>query len=321
MTRTCSTNSRACCPRAIPCTWRTRPRRHPTTSSASRCASRHWASRPRLTSSRVASSIRSDCASDCAALVAGGVEQALLVAGDLATPSGPFTSTLDLLDSGVLRDVGIKRLGVAGHPEGHPSVADEILWQALERKQAYGRASGLKMHIATQFGFDARSLANFESRRWPSARFPCPSMPGSPGPRPSPSCSSTRPDCGVGASLKAVAGNSLSLGRLPHLVTRSDEMLLGVYRAKQPTPIRVSLRPISLRSAASWRRHAGSGRSLRAPLSWIRLKGGLSITNLRRACRERTRRAHSSADRLPTTPSWCSRIASGTTSSPTSSTC
>jgi len=169
------------------------------------------------------------------ALVAGGVEQALLVAGDLATPTGPFTSTLDLLDSGVLRDVGIKRLGVAGHPEGHPTVADEILWQALERKQAYGKASGLKMHIATQFGFDARSLTTFE-QGLSSRGITLPIHAGVAGPTPFTKLLRYAAHCGVGASLKAVAGNSLSLGRLPHLVTRSDEMLMGVYRAKQATP-------------------------------------------------------------------------------------
>lgn len=168
-------------------------------------------------------------------LVAGGVEQALLVAGDLATPSGPFTSTLDLLDSGVLRDVGIKRLGVAGHPEGHPAVADEILWQALERKQAYGHASGQKMHIATQFGFDARSLANFEAGL-AQRQISLPIHAGVAGPTPFTKLLKYAARCGVGASLRAVAGNSLSLGRLPHLVTRSDEMLLGVYRAKQANP-------------------------------------------------------------------------------------
>jgi len=169
------------------------------------------------------------------ALVAGGVEQVLLVAGDLATPSGPFTSTLDLLDSGVLRDVGIKRLGVAGHPEGHPAVADEILWQALERKQAYGRASGLKVHIATQFGFDARSLANFEVGL-AERQISLPIHAGVAGPTPFTKLLKYAARCGVGASLRAVAGNSLSLGRLPHLVTRSDEMLLGVHRAKPANP-------------------------------------------------------------------------------------
>jgi len=169
------------------------------------------------------------------ALVAGGVEQALLVAGDLATPSGPFTSTLDLLDSGVLRDVGIRRLGVAGHPEGHPAVADEILWEALERKQAYGRATGLKMHIATQFGFDARSLANFEAGL-AKRQISLPVHAGVAGPTPFTKLLKYAARCGVGASLKAVAGNALSLGRLPHLVTRSDEMLVGVFRAKQARP-------------------------------------------------------------------------------------
>ena len=42
--------------------------------------------------------------------------------------------------------------------------------------------------------------------------------------------------CGVGASLKAVTGNTLSLGRLPHLVTKAEEMLVGVFQAKQQNP-------------------------------------------------------------------------------------
>jgi len=166
------------------------------------------------------------------ALVAGGVEQVLLVAGDLATPIGPFTSTLDLLDSGVLRDVGIKRLGVAGHPEGHPAVGDEVLWEVLERKQAYGRATGLRMHIATQFGFDSLSLISFE-RGLAAREISLPIHAGVAGPTPFTKLLKYAAHCGVGASLRAVTGNALSLGRLPHLVTRSDEMLLGVYRAKQ----------------------------------------------------------------------------------------
>jgi methylenetetrahydrofolate reductase (NADPH) len=165
-------------------------------------------------------------------LVAGGVEQLLLVAGDLATPNGPFTSTLELLDSGVLHGVGIKRVGVAGHPEGHPAVADEILWQALERKQAIARASDFKMHIATQFGFDARSLAQFE-QGLAAHGITLPLYAGVAGPTPFTKLLKYAAHCGVGASLRAVAGNALSLGRLPHLVTRADEMLIGVYRAKQ----------------------------------------------------------------------------------------
>jgi methylenetetrahydrofolate reductase (NADH) len=165
-------------------------------------------------------------------LAGGGVEQVLLVAGDLATPTGPFSSTLELLDSGVIQASGIRRVGVAGHPEGHPVVADEVLWQALERKQAIARAAGLTMHVATQFGFDARSLGAFEDGL-ASRGITLPVHAGVAGPTPFTKLLKYAAHCGVGASLRAVSGNALSLGRLPHLVTRSDEMLVGVYRAKQ----------------------------------------------------------------------------------------
>ena len=168
-------------------------------------------------------------------LVAGGVQQVLLVAGDVAIPNPAFSSTLELLESGVICDAGIQRVGVAGHPEGHPVVADDILWQALERKQAIARATGLRMHIATQFGFDSRSLINFEQGL--AARgINLPVYAGVAGPTPFTKLLRYAAHCGVGASLRAVAGNALSLGKLPHLVTRSDEMLLGVYRAKQANP-------------------------------------------------------------------------------------
>ena len=168
-------------------------------------------------------------------LARAGIEQILLVAGDRAEPGSPFTSTIDLLETGMLADSGITRVGVAGHPEGHPAVPDDVIWKALERKQEIGRAAGLHMHIATQFGFDARSLAGFEAGL--AARgITLPVHAGVAGPTPFTKLLKYAAHCGVGASLKAVAGNSLSLGRLPHLVTRSDEMLIGVYRAKQGNP-------------------------------------------------------------------------------------
>jgi methylenetetrahydrofolate reductase (NADH) len=168
-------------------------------------------------------------------LASAGVQQVLLVAGDIAIPNGAFTSTVELLESGVVHDAGIKRVGVAGHPEGHPVVPQEVLWQALERKQAIARATGLTMHIATQFGFDTRTLGDFQAGLV-SRGITLPVHAGVAGPTPFTKLLKYAAHCGVGASLKAVAGNALSLGRLPHLVTRSDEMLIGVFRAKQATP-------------------------------------------------------------------------------------
>src|SRR6185436_19363867 len=151
-------------------------------------------------------------------LAAGGVQQVLLVAGDVAIPNPAFSSTIELLESGVVSDAGIHRVGVAGHPEGHPVVADEVRWQALESKQAIARATGLTMHIATQFGFDTRIFAAIEQglAAW---GITLPIHAGVAGPTPFTKLLKYAAHCGVGASLKAVAGNALSLGRLPHLVT------------------------------------------------------------------------------------------------------
>jgi methylenetetrahydrofolate reductase (NADH) len=169
-------------------------------------------------------------------LAAGGVQQLLLVAGDVAIPNPAFTSTLELLESGVVSDAGIKRVGVAGHPEGHPVVPDEVLWEALERKQAMARATGLTMHIATQFGFDSRALTDWEAGL-ASRGIEVPIHAGVAGPTPFLKLLKYAAHCGVGASLKAVSGNPMSFSRLPHLVTKADEMLIGVFRAKQLNPV------------------------------------------------------------------------------------
>jgi len=91
------------------------------------------------------------------------------------------------------------------------------------------------MHIATQFGFDARALGLWE-RGLAARGITLPVHAGVAGPTPLPRLIKYAMQCGVGASLQAVSGNALSIGRLPHLVTRVDEMVLGVYAAKQATP-------------------------------------------------------------------------------------
>ena len=53
-------------------------------------------------------------------LRAGGINQILVIAGDRKSPMGPFASTLDIIDSGLLAEAGFPRVGFAGHPQGHP---------------------------------------------------------------------------------------------------------------------------------------------------------------------------------------------------------
>jgi methylenetetrahydrofolate reductase (NADPH) len=52
----------------------------------------------------------------------------------------------------------VRQASVAGHPGGHPAVADGALWAALDGKTAALRRRGLAGGVITQFGFDAAQV-------------------------------------------------------------------------------------------------------------------------------------------------------------------
>jgi methylenetetrahydrofolate reductase (NADPH) len=161
----------------------------------------------------------------------GGVEQVLLVAGDLDKPAGPFTSTLDLIDSGALVDAGIKRIGVAGHPEGHRAVDDAGLLAALRYKQAFGERTGISVHIATQFGFDPEAICAWD-RRLSAQGIKLPVHVGIAGPTPLPKLIKFAVACGVGASLGAFMRNMGAMTKLAGMATTPDEMFVGLLRGR-----------------------------------------------------------------------------------------
>lgn len=86
---------------------------------------------------------------------AAGVRDVLLIAGGAGDPAGPFASTMDVLETGILDRYGIRRIGVAGHPEGSPDIPDHLIAQALDFKQTFAQRSDAQVRIVTQFGFDA----------------------------------------------------------------------------------------------------------------------------------------------------------------------
>ncbi len=86
------------------------------------------------------------------------------MAGDQTPPAGEYASTLDVFDSGALDGAGFVSVGVAGHPEGNPNIPPDVAWDALARKQAWGARTGVAVHVATQFGFDAGGARRFRCR-------------------------------------------------------------------------------------------------------------------------------------------------------------
>jgi methylenetetrahydrofolate reductase (NADPH) len=88
----------------------------------------------------------------------GGVDRALLIAGDAAAPAGPFDSSLAVLASGLLQKHGFRAAGFAGYPEGHPQIAPAELKRALTEKLALAAERGIEPYVVTQFCFEPEAV-------------------------------------------------------------------------------------------------------------------------------------------------------------------
>jgi len=162
-----------------------------------------------------------------------GVEQVLAVAGDVPAPAGKIESTLQVLASGLLEKHGIKRVGVAGHPEGHKQVSEPVLKDALRQKNEYARKTGIYVYVVTQFTFSAAPVIEWESRNPEIGDLPY--MVGLPGLASPTSLLKFALDCGVGASLEAFAKRAGKFTKLLTVAT-PDELLVDLvnYRLKNP---------------------------------------------------------------------------------------
>lgn len=88
------------------------------------------------------------------------VDSVLIIAGD-SNEHGPFRRSLDVIDSGLLRRRGIRSIGIAGYPQGHPRIGQNELQRALSEKIAAAEATGINVEIVTQFCFDAPAILSF----------------------------------------------------------------------------------------------------------------------------------------------------------------
>src|SRR5690606_4356958 len=90
------------------------------------------------------------------------VTQVLAIAGAPSTPAGEFADSMQLLDTGLFEKHGIRRIGVAGHPENCNCCTESALWDALHWKAAYAARTGTDVHIVTQFAFEAAPFIAYD---------------------------------------------------------------------------------------------------------------------------------------------------------------
>ncbi|MBD3760373.1 methylenetetrahydrofolate reductase [Rhizorhabdus sp.] len=149
--------------------------------------------------------------------------RAFVIAGDPNTPIGPFADALAVLESGLLQAHGIRKVGIAGYPEGHPAIAPDTIWRALGDKVAAARDGGLDLQIVTQFVFDPDIIAAWVAEvRTRGVSIPI--RVGIPGPASVQALLRFAARCGVGASAKVMAKYGVSITRL--LNTATPDLLI-----------------------------------------------------------------------------------------------
>ena len=156
-----------------------------------------------------------------------GVERVFLIAGDPPTPEGPFEDSLQVIKTGLLEKYGIKAVGLAGHPEGHPNVSNDELWVWMENKIAELRQRNILPIIVTQFGFSAEPfLVWLEQMR--ARGIDAPVRIGVPGPAGIKRLLAFAARCGVGASASVMSKYGVSLTKL--MGTAGPDKLVGALR-------------------------------------------------------------------------------------------
>ena len=167
-----------------------------------------------------------------------GVTEALVIAGGIATPRGPYDEALHLLRTGLFDVRGFTRLHVAGHPEGNrdidPQGGDARALDALVAKAGFARETDAAMAIATQFCFETAPVIAW-TERLREAGIALPVHLGVAGPARLQTMLKFAMACGVGASLRVLQRRAADLSKLM-LPFEPAELLaeLAAHKAAHP---------------------------------------------------------------------------------------
>jgi methylenetetrahydrofolate reductase (NADPH) len=146
-----------------------------------------------------------------------GVDQALLLAGGVATPHGDYVSSMQLLETGLFDKAGFKRLHVAGHPEGNkdidPDGSDANVMDALRWKQKFRDTTDAEMALVTQFAFEADPIIAWADALR-DAGITTPIHIGIAGPAKLQTLIKFAIACGVGPSLKVLQKRAMDVTKL-----------------------------------------------------------------------------------------------------------
>lgn len=146
-----------------------------------------------------------------------GVTNILCIGGGAPQPIGKFSAAIQLMETGVFEANGLKRIGIAGHPEGNPDITkihgEAALLAALKTKQAWLKEKNISGFIATQFLFDAGPLALWAGQLREQG-IDLPLHVGVPGPATIKTLVRYAAMCGVGNSARFIRKQALNITKL-----------------------------------------------------------------------------------------------------------
>ena len=156
------------------------------------------------------------------------VRKVLLIGGDPPRPLGPYPDSIALLREGLLARYGIREVGIAGYPEGHPFLPRAALEAAMTEKLSLAVAQGLSVYILTQFSFAPARVIEY-CAELSRLRHEVPIYVGMAGPTGAAALLRYAQRCGVSASLRALGAEGMKIARL---VTHTDpgEQLTALAR-------------------------------------------------------------------------------------------
>jgi methylenetetrahydrofolate reductase (NADPH) len=195
--------------------------------------------------------------SDFLARLAGeaGVTRALVVAGDLEQPAGPYHSSLELLQTGLFQRHGIRRVGLACYPEAHRRIDGDLLEQALLAKLELVRGAGLEAWLVTQFCFETAPILQ-RVRQLRDLGIAEPLRVGLAGPADRRTLWKYALHCGIGNSIKALGTRVDAVANL--LARRTPDGIVRELAAAQRQDPGLGIAGIHIftfggvASAASW---------------------------------------------------------------------
>ncbi|MEN8584943.1 methylenetetrahydrofolate reductase [Burkholderia sp. RS01] len=124
-----------------------------------------------------------------------GIGEVFVIGGDRKQPAGPYVSALPVLEDIAQYSGGMMRAGVAGYPEGHPSVGPVDVLDSLLAKQH------LASHVVTQMCFSVPKILDYTALlRREGVRLPV--WAGVAGSVPRTKLVSLATQIGVGSSLR-----------------------------------------------------------------------------------------------------------------------